>query len=121
MLDIDVGLCPLQSEAVCSMPVIRVRFEPEYVLITLAGEVDFAAVASLRERLFALATRGQPMVADLDQVSFIDAAGLGHIVRLRQTLAATGRALTLHRPSTHIVRTFAAGGLRELLEPDQPR
>src|ERR1051326_5265290 len=77
VLNIDVGLRPLQPEAVCLMPVIQVRCEPDYVLITLAGEVDFAAVASLRERLFALATRGRPMVADLDQVSFIDAAGLG--------------------------------------------
>jgi anti-sigma B factor antagonist len=75
--EVDAGLRALQSEAFCLIPAIRVRHEPEYVLITLAGEVDFAAVASLRERLFALAASGRPMVADLDRVSFIDAAGLG--------------------------------------------
>lgn len=96
MLDIDVGLRPLQPEAVCSIPVIRVRCEPEYVLITLAGEVDFAAVASLRERLFALAARGRPMVADLDQVSFIDAAGLG-------VLAGAARRAARHGASLHVV------------------
>lgn len=96
MLDIDVGLRPLQPEAVCFIPVIRVRYEPEYVLITLAGEVDFAAVASLRERLFALAARGRPMVADLDQVSFIDAAGLG-------VLAGAARRAARHGASLHVV------------------
>ena len=93
MIDTDVGLRPLPSEAVCLMPVIRVRCEPEYVLITLAGEVDFAAVASLRERLFALAARGRPMVADLDRVSFIDAAGLGVLVGASRRAAAHGGSL----------------------------
>jgi anti-anti-sigma factor len=96
VLDIDVGLRPLQPEAVCFIPVIRVRCEPEYVLITLAGEVDFAAVASLRERLFALATRGRPMVADLDQVSFIDAAGLG-------VLAGAARRASVYGASLYVV------------------
>ncbi|HEX5302897.1 MAG TPA: STAS domain-containing protein [Streptosporangiaceae bacterium] len=96
MLDIDVGLRPLQPEAVCLIPVIRVRCEPEYVLITLTGDVDFAAVASLRERLFALAARGRPMVADLDRVSFIDAAGLG-------VLAGAGRRASVHGASLYAV------------------
>jgi anti-sigma B factor antagonist len=96
VLDIDVGLRPLQPEAVCLIPVIRVRCEPEYVLITLTGEVDFAAVASLRERLFALAAGGRPMVADLDQVSFIDAAGLG-------VLAGAARRASVHGASLYAV------------------
>jgi ABC-type transporter Mla MlaB component len=56
---------------------VLVRHEPDYVLVTVAGEVDFASVAGLRERLFTLASAGRPLVADLDRVSFIDAAGLG--------------------------------------------
>jgi anti-sigma B factor antagonist len=96
VIDIDVGLCPLPPEAVCLMPVIRVRCEPEYVLITLTGEVDFAAVASLRERLFALAVRGRPMVADLDRVSFIDAAGLG-------VLAGAAHRASVHGASLYAV------------------
>jgi len=86
----------LQPEARCLIPAIRVRYEPEYVLITLAGEVDCAAVASLRERLFALAASGRPMVADLDRVSFIDAAGLG-------VLAGAARRAARHGTSLHAV------------------
>jgi anti-sigma B factor antagonist len=96
VLDTDVGLRPLQPEALCLIPAIRVRYEPKYVLITLAGEVDFAAVTSLRERLFPLAASGRPLVADLDRVSFIDAAGLG-------VLAGAARRAAGHGASLHAV------------------
>ena len=48
-------------------------------------------------------------------LQFIDAAGLGEIVCLRATLSAAGRQLTLRRPFPRIRRTFALGGLAELL------
>ena len=96
MVDADVGLRPLQPEAICLIPAIRVRYEPEYILITLAGEVDLVAVASLRERLFALAVSGRPMVADLDRVSFIDAAGIG-------VLAGAARRAAVHGAALHVI------------------
>ena len=34
---------------------VRVRHEPGYVLVTVAGEVDFASAPGLRERLVTLA------------------------------------------------------------------
>jgi anti-sigma B factor antagonist len=77
-------------------PVVRVRREPGYVLITVTGEVDYASVPGLRERLFALADDGRPLVADLDRVSFIDAAGLG-------VLAAAARRAVAHGASLHVV------------------
>jgi anti-sigma B factor antagonist len=86
----------LQPEAAGLIPAIQVRYEPEYVLVTLAGEIDFAAVAALRQRLFALARMGHPMVADLDGVSFIDAAGLG-------VLAGAARRAAVHGAALHVV------------------
>jgi anti-anti-sigma factor len=56
---------------------IRVCREADYVLVRLAGEVDIATVAGLRGHLRALAAGGISLVVDLDQVTFIDAAGLG--------------------------------------------
>ena len=96
MIDADVGLLPLQPEAICLIPAIQVRYEPGYILVTLVGEVDVAAVASLSERLFALAVSGRPIVADLDRVSFIDAAGLG-------VLAGVARRAAAHGSSLHVV------------------
>ena len=54
------------------------------------GEVVTAT--PLRERLSALAADGGQVVADLDQLSFIDAAGLGALaVAARQAAACGGR------------------------------
>jgi anti-sigma B factor antagonist len=75
---------------------IQTRREPGYVVVTIAGEVDIATVARLRERLSDLAAGGLPLVADLDQVSFIDATGLG-------ALAGAARAATEHGSSLHLV------------------
>ncbi len=75
---------------------IRVRHAPGYVLVTVAGEVDIATVAGLRERLVPLAVGGRPLVTDLNQVSFIDAAGLG-------ALACAARLAAEHGSSLHVV------------------
>jgi anti-sigma B factor antagonist len=75
---------------------VRVRHEPGYVLVTVAGEVDFASAAGLRERLVTLAASGRPLVVDLDRVSFIDAAGLG-------ALADAARHATAHGTSLRVV------------------
>jgi anti-sigma B factor antagonist len=96
VFDADSGLRALQSEVSCFMPAIRVRYEPGYVLVTLAGEIDFSVVAGLRERLFTLAATGHPVVVDLDRVTFIDAAGLG-------VLAGAARRAAVHGASVHAV------------------
>ena len=56
---------------------IGVRRERDYAIVTAAGEIDIATGAGLRERLSELAASGRPLVVELDQVSFIDSAGLG--------------------------------------------
>ncbi len=96
MTDGDSGLCPFQPEIACISPAIRVRREPGCALVTVAGEVDFATVARLRERLFALAGTGRHLVVDLDRVSFIDAAGIG-------VLAGAARRAAMHGASLHLV------------------
>ena len=85
-----------QPETLDLNAVIRVRYEPEYVLVTLVGEIDFAAVAGLRERLFALTSSGRHVVADLDRVSFIDAAGIG-------VLAGAARRAAVHGAALHVI------------------
>jgi anti-sigma B factor antagonist len=90
---------------------IQARREPGYVLVTVAGEVDIATVARLRERLLALAAGGLPLVADLDQVSFIDATGLGALAGAARRAAAHGASLHVvcARPQTR--RLFRVTGL----------
>jgi anti-sigma B factor antagonist len=90
---------------------IRARREPGYIIVSVAGEIDIATVSRLRERLSALAGGGLPLVADLDQVSFIDATGLGALAGAAHQAAAHG--VSLHvvcaRPQTR--RLFRVTGL----------
>jgi len=90
---------------------VRVRREPGYVLITVAGEVDYASVAGLRVRLFRLAATDRPLVADLDRVSFIDAAGLGALAVAASRAAAHGASLRVVCAQPRIRRLFRVTGL----------
>jgi anti-sigma B factor antagonist len=92
-------------------PAFRVRREPGYVLVTVTGELDYASAAGLRERLFALADDGRPLVADLDRVSFIDAAGLGALAAAARQAAAHGTSLYVVCAGHRIPRLFGVTGL----------
>ena len=78
---------------------IRVRREQGYAVVAVAGEVDIATVTRLRERLFELAASGRTLVVDLDQVSFIDSAGLAALVGAARRAAAHGASLQVVRPA----------------------
>lgn len=54
---------------------IEVRHEQGYAVVSDAGEIDISTATKLRECLFELAASGLPLVADLDQVTFVDSAG----------------------------------------------
>ena len=86
---------------------IGVRHEPGYVIITVAGEIDIFTVTRLREELFTLAADGRPLIADLDRVTFLGAAGLG-------ALAGTARRAAARGTSLHVV--CAGPQTRQLLQ-----
>ena len=94
---------------------VRVRHEPGYVLVTVAGEVDIASAAGLRERLVTLAASGRPLVADLDRVSFIDAAGLGALAAAARRAAAHGTSLRVVCARPRIRRLFRVTGLDQAM------
>jgi anti-sigma B factor antagonist len=90
---------------------IRTRREPGYVVVTVVGEVDIATVARLRERLSALTAGGVPLVADLDQVSFIDATGLGALAGAARDAAAQGTSMYVVCSRAQTRRLFRVTGL----------
>jgi anti-sigma B factor antagonist len=90
---------------------VRARREPGYVVVTVVGEVDIATVPRLRERLSALSADGVPLVADLDQVSFIDATGLGALVGAAREAAAHGVSMYVVCARAQTRRLFRVTGL----------
>jgi anti-sigma B factor antagonist len=95
---------------------LRVAVDVAAARMTLTGELDLATVELVRSASAALfAGTSHHVTIDLTDLTFIDATGLGEIVRIRAALHAAGhRLILLHLPVT-IRRTFDAGGLRDLL------
>ena len=90
---------------------IQVWRERGYPIVAVAGEVDIATVSLLRERLIELAASGCPLIADLDQVSFIDSAGLGALVAAATRAAAYGGSLQVVCTRPQVRQLFRLTGL----------
>jgi anti-sigma B factor antagonist len=91
--------------------IVQVRQEPGYTIVTPAGELDIATVPQLRERLVPLLAGHRRLVIDLDQVTFLDATGLGVLVGAANRADANRTSLHLicSRPQTR--RLFHLAGL----------
>jgi anti-sigma B factor antagonist len=94
---------------------IQVRHRPGYTVITLAGEIDVTTAPRLRKRLTALASSGRPVVADLNQTSFLDAAGLGVLAAAAQQAAASGGSLHIVSARHQVRRILTLTGMDQQL------
>jgi anti-sigma B factor antagonist len=90
---------------------IEVRRERGYAIATAAGEIDISTASVLRERLADLAASGRPLVVDLDQVSFIDSAGLSVLVGTAKRAAAHSGSLHVACGQPKIRKLFRLTGL----------
>jgi anti-sigma B factor antagonist len=63
------------------------------VIAEVTGDIDMSTVAGLRERLLGLADSGQPLIVDLNRVSFIDSAGLGALIGVARRADVRGGSL----------------------------
>ncbi len=75
---------------------VTVRRERGVAIAEFTGEIDLSTIPGLRERLFELADSGQPLIVDLNRITFIDSSGLG-------VLVATARRASAHGASLHAV------------------
>jgi anti-sigma B factor antagonist len=96
---------------------IEARHERGYPVVTVAGEIDIATAARLRERLTPLAAGGRPLFTDLDQVRFIDSAGLAALVGAANRAAAHGGSLHVVCARPQIRQLFRLTGLDRRLAP----
>lgn len=86
--------------------VIRLESD-EYVVVAVAGEIDVMTAPRLRHELAAAADLGRPLVvADLEAVTFIDAAGVGALVHGARRAAECASLLTLAAPRRTVRRVL---------------
>jgi anti-sigma B factor antagonist len=77
---------------------IETRVQGAWTIVQVAGEVDLATAASLRDGVLAAAEGPANVAIDLTEVSFIDSSGLGAIVACLKRLRERGGDLTIVAP-----------------------
>lgn len=82
--------------------------------VLVAGELDIAAAAALRDALVGLG--GTPIVVDVTGLEFIDAAGLSALLLGVRRARARGQRLRVRGAHGVVRRVITAGGLGHLLE-----
>lgn len=106
----------VEGRAASSCPGLTVRLDRAGRRVALRGEFDVAAVAALDEvTALLLHLRPGDCTIDLDGVTFIDAAGLGCMVRFANRLAAHHARVIVVGASPRVRRIFDIGQLGGLL------
>lgn len=72
---------------------VTVRHERETAIVEVVGDIDLSTVGELRKRLFALAEENHALIVDLNQVTFIDSAGLGVLIGAARRVEGHGGSL----------------------------
>jgi anti-sigma B factor antagonist len=84
-----------------------IRDDGAHVLVTLRGELDIANAADLRAVLSEAVARNPHVIADLSDLTFIDCASLGALVRARTRAREAGGDLVLAGACGRVRRVLA--------------
>jgi anti-sigma B factor antagonist len=70
--------------------------EADWTVLAVSGEIDIATAPSLREKLHSLLAEGhQNLIADLDEVTFLDSTALGVLVGVLKRARTEGGELRI--------------------------
>jgi anti-sigma B factor antagonist len=91
------------------------------VVLTLCGELDLASAPSLEKRLHEVIAEGpHRLLLDLNELSFVDSAGVTVLIRAKKEAESKGCQLVLQRPTAQLHRVFALVGLVDWLAFGEP-
>ena len=91
---------------------LAVQDHGDHATIKVGGEVDLATSPQLQAVLVDLVDRGlHQLIIDLEQVSFLDCAGIGMLVDARRRVQEQGGSLTLVRPRPFVRQVLALTGM----------
>jgi anti-anti-sigma factor len=88
----------------------------DHTLLTLAGDVDFAAHPVLAARLEALIGDGKAIVVDCAGVAFLDSMGLRALVGGLRAAETEGIGFELADPSPPVLRVLELSGTTGLFK-----
>jgi anti-sigma B factor antagonist len=86
------------------------------VVLALSGELDVVSAPALERRLReALSEPGARVTLDLNDLEFVDSAGVSVLIKAKQDADSNGRTLVLARATEQVHRVFALVGLADWL------
>jgi anti-sigma B factor antagonist len=89
-------------------------------VLAAAGEIDIDTVDLLRTAVAESLQLGPVnLVVDLNQVTYIDSAGLGVLVGTYKRVTAADGAFTIRCCEPRVLRLFSITGLTDLLDIDE--
>ena len=96
---------------------LAVEAGPEISTVHVAGEIDLASVAELRE---CLGTVAGDVVVDMSEVSFIGSQGLRFLVGEHARRTERGERLVLCGVSANAMRVMSITGVDQVLHVTMP-
>ena len=98
---------------------LAVQDRGDHAIIQVGGEIDLATSPRLQAVLADLVDRGfHQLIVDLEQVSFLDCAGIGILVDARRRVQEHGGSLKLVRPRPFVRRVLALTGMTTVFSID---
>jgi anti-sigma B factor antagonist len=95
---------------------IERRDDGRGVVLVLSGELDTISAPELASSLEeVLAQPHARVMLDLNDLSFVDSAGVSVLIKAKQSAETRGRTLVLRRPTEQLERVFALVGLANWL------
>jgi anti-anti-sigma factor len=85
-------------------------------VIRVGGEIDVATAPVLQEVILRHIQRHQNAIADLADVTFMDASGVGILIQAEATARSCGVQLTVARPTGLVARVLRLTGADEILD-----
>jgi anti-sigma B factor antagonist len=103
---------------------IDLRSEPDRIVLELHGELDLLGAPLLQREVESPAVRATGIIVlDLQDLQFVDSAGLRVILLAHERAQLHGQELVLTRGSQQVRRLFAVAGvdehLRTIAAPDE--
>ena len=100
---------------------LAVQDHGDHATIEVGGEVDLATSPRLQAVLVDLVDRGfHQLTIDLEQVSFLDCAGIGMLVDARRRVQEHGGSLKLVRPAPLVRRVLEVTGMTTVFPMTAP-
>ncbi|MGW7386898.1 STAS domain-containing protein [Streptomyces sp. NPDC054794] len=103
---------------------LQISHLPGRVVMAVAGELDFTTCSQTAPVIASLAIAGQDLTLDMTRVTFMDASGLGMLMRLRQRVVTGGGGVELRSVQPQVWRVLELTGtdaqFRETVLPALP-